>query len=201
MSAAIPTRIPDQVNAGDTWTWQIALADYSAADGWALSYAFLRHDTGLRILVTSTASGADHLVNVSAATTTAFEPGDYEGQGYVTKASERFKVWEGRLKVLPNYATGEQTDTRTIARKTLDAIEAGILKVHQANAAGRAGAITEWTAEGLSVKREDQAGLLAELISQRDRYRAIVSHEEAHQRRQAGRATGRRILTTFVSPR
>ena len=90
------------------------------------------------------------------------------------------------------------TDSRTIARKTLDAIEAAILKIHQANAAGRVGAITEWSAEGLSIKRENQADLLAELQKQRDRWAAIVRTQEDRAKLKLGRATGRRILTRFV---
>jgi len=198
MSAAVPTTVPLQHTAGDTATWQITLADYPASAGWALSYAFLRHDTGAKISITSTAAGDSHRVNVLASDTAGWVPGKYEGHAYVTKTTERYQVWEGPLEILTNYAEATDTDSRTIARKTLDAIEAAILKIHQANAAGRVGAITEWSAEGLSIKRENQADLLAELQKQRDRWAAIVRTQEDRAKLKLGRATGRRILTRFV---
>lgn len=198
MSAAVPTTVPLQHTAGDTATWRVSLADYPASAGWELSYAFMRHDTGAKISITTTADGADHLVSELATETAGWVPGKYEGQAYVTKAAERYKVWEGPLEILINYADATDTDSRTIARKTLDAIEAAILKIHQANAAGRVGAITEWSAEGLSIKRENQADLLAELQKQRDRWAAIVRTQEDRAKLKLGRATGRRILTRFV---
>lgn len=198
MSASIPTIAPLQIAAGDTATWKITLADYSASDGWVLTYAFMRHDTGAKITATASASGGDHLISVSSAVTITWVAGKYEGHAYVTKAAERFKVWEGALEILPDYATATDTDSRTIARKTFDAIESAIQKIHQTNAAGRAGAITEWSAEGLSIKRENQAELLSELLKQRDRYAVIVRKEEADAAVKMGRNPGRRILTRFV---
>lgn len=200
MSAAIPSQIPPQLTAGDTAVWEIHLSDYPADQGWVISYAFLRLDTGAKISITGSASGATHSVNVAATETANWVDGEYSGQAYVTKIGERFKVWEGPLTVLKNFAAIDGEDTRTIARKTLDAIEAAILKISLAQSSGKAGGIIEWTAEGLHIKRSSPDQLLAELTKQRDRYAAIVSNEADKAKLASGRATGRRFLTRFRSP-
>lgn len=197
MAATIPTTIPAQLTAGDTWQWKITLFDFPASEGWTLSYAFRRRGGPELIGLTSAASGADHLVNTSAAATADFTAGDYEGQGYVTKDTERYRVWSGLLTVLPNLALSEGAETRTIARRILDSLETAILKVSQAQAAGNSGGLVEWQAEGLRIKRSSPEALLMELTKQRDRYAAICAAEDAKARLQSGRATGRRILVQF----
>lgn len=206
MSAAIPNEVPSSITAGDLATWRISLSDYSAGDGWVLSYAFFRRGgDGTRILITSTADSSQHLVSVPIATTTYWMPGDYDGQAYVTKTatSERYQVWYGLLTVCPNYAAEDAVvDPRSIARKTLEALEAAILKAatSQSTGTGISGSIVEWEVEGLKIKRgSTQEQVVAELTKQRDRYAAIVKTEEMKAARAAGRGTGRRILTRFVS--
>lgn len=197
MSAPIPSQIPAELTAGDTAIWKICLPDFPANDGWVLSYVFMRLDSGLKINVTSTADGSDHLVNVPASETVNWTDGEYNVHGYASKDADRFKVWSGSIKILPDYSTAEGIDTRSNARKTLDAIEAGILKIHQSNSTARAGNIVSWAAEGLSITRESQSSLLAELTKQRDRWKAIVRIEQDKELIAQGRATGRRILTRF----
>ncbi len=201
MSAAVPTTVPTQLAAGDTVTWRICLGDYSAADGWVLSYALISR-TGSKILITTTASGSDHLVSISATTTAEWLSGEYDVHAYAARASERFKVWVGKIEILPNYATlDEGSDQRTMARKTLDAIEKAILNFTTAQeTTASAGPITSWKVEGLEVERgggQSPETYYKELIAQRDRYKAICMNEEALLARKSGRATGRRILTQF----
>ncbi len=201
MSAAIPTAAPALLTAGDTATWQICLGDYRAGDGWALTYSFNKRGSGYRIAITSSASNDEHLVSVDATTTAGWLAGTYDGQGYATKAAERYLVWLGSLTILPNFATADTDyDSRSTARKILESIEAAILKTSRAQEAGAAGGIVEWSAEGLSVKRATPEALLAELTRQRDRYASIVATEELKAARAAGRGTGRRILTQFRNP-
>jgi len=66
MAHTVPTAVPASLRAGDTATWLRSLADYPASDGWVLSYVLVK--TGAQIAITATASGADHLVEVDAAT-------------------------------------------------------------------------------------------------------------------------------------
>jgi hypothetical protein len=196
MAASIPTREPQQIAAGDTATWKISLADFPAGDGWTLSYVLLRLGTGVKILITSSASSDDHLVNVAPADTALWIPGDYDWQAYVADGTDRHQVGQGKLVITPNFSAAEDGfDNRTTARKTLDALEAAILKLSQAQETAGKGSITSWSAEGLSITRSSPETLLAALVEQRDRYKAIVSREE---RLLTGRGRGRKILIRFT---
>ena len=75
MTADIPTHEPAGIQAGDTIKWIKTINNYSAADGWALSYRLINSNG--KFDISSTASGADHLVTISAATTANYFPGDY----------------------------------------------------------------------------------------------------------------------------
>ena len=103
MSAAIPTSEPAQIAAGDTAKWLRSLVDYSAADGWVLAYTLV--SSAQRYTFAATASGADHLVTVAAATTTAWVAGTYQWRAQVAKAGEVFTVGQGSVVVAPNFAS------------------------------------------------------------------------------------------------
>lgn len=119
--ADVPTTEPRYLTAGDTWTWQRSLSDYSAADGWTLTYALVT--SAAQITITASASGSDHLVEVDAATTAAYTPGDYSWQAYVTSGAERYQVDTGTVTVRPNLAAASSGyDTRSGAEIILDAI-------------------------------------------------------------------------------
>lgn len=197
MAAAIPTEVPTQLVAGDTFKFKLTFGDYLAGDGWAFSITFVRRGSAAVFTVNATADGNDHLVNVAAATTTDYLAGEYDGQGYVTYSGERFLVWTGKLTVLSNFALSQGEDTRTTSRKILDSLDAAILKVSQAQASGGSGGIVEWQAEGLRIRRDSPAELLAALTSQRDRFASICANEDARAALSAGRGTGRRILVEF----
>lgn len=200
MAAPIPTSEPLQIAAGDTATWKITLADFPAGQGWVLSYVLLKLGGGLKIVIESTASGDDHLVNQTAETTAGWLAGEYDWQAYATKSatSERHQVGNGRLTINPNFSAAEDGfDIRTPARKIFDALEAAILKLSQAQETAGKGSITSWSAEGLSITRSSPQELLRGLVEQRDRYKAIVQHEE---RVATGRGRGRKILIRFTNP-
>jgi hypothetical protein len=141
MSATIPSSEPRYLTAGDTWTWTRSLSDYSAADGWVLSYA-LSSATRL-ITITATASGSDHLVSVPPATTDDYVAGDYQWQSYVTKSGARYMLATGTLTVRPNLAVATAGyDSRSAAAKALAAIESylttGNLQAARVEIEGRA---------------------------------------------------------------
>lgn len=117
--------------AGDTWSWgEQEFCDYSPADGWALSY-ILNSPTSRAVLATesvSTASdGRSFSVSVPPAKTAAIPAGDYEVLAVFTNAGQRATVIQPSVTVLPDLvaATGP-VDTRSFAKKTLDAIEASL---------------------------------------------------------------------------
>ena len=202
MSAAIPTCTPTQLVAGDSASWTISLADYPAGAGWALSYALVRRSGGVLISIAAAASGNDHLVTVSAADSAAYLPGDYDAQAYVTKTTERYRVWSGKISVLQNFATAESgLDTRTTARRIFEQLETAILTVSTAQATGRSGGIVEWTVEGVHIRRSSAEALLLELTKQRDRYAVICAREDEQVARDNGLPSRRNILARFTSPR
>jgi hypothetical protein len=181
--ADISTTIPAQLRAGDTAKWRRILPDYPASAGWALHYKLLPQ-SGAMITIDATADGDNHLINVVAANTAAWLPGIYRMQEYITKAPDQYTLSTTVVQVLLNIATqAAGLDTRTHARKVLDALEAFL--------------------EGKSVPnmKIEIAGRLIqnhpipELLILRDRYRVEAAREEAAA---AGKIIGGRVLTRFT---
>jgi hypothetical protein len=125
MAHTVPTAVPASLRAGDTATWLRSLADYPASDGWVLSYVLVK--TGTQIAITSTASGADHLVEVAAATTAGWAAGTYSWQERATLAGKVYTTNTGTLAIVASFAAAVGgLDARTHAEKTLAALEAWI---------------------------------------------------------------------------
>jgi hypothetical protein len=116
-----------QLAAGTTLKFSVTLADYSAADGWALAYRLAPRTAGTPIDITSTASGTDHLVNVAKATTAAWAPGTYTVAAWVDNGTDRFDVASesGEIVITPNPATlAGGADQRSQAEIALDKVQA-----------------------------------------------------------------------------
>jgi hypothetical protein len=181
--STIPTTEPASVTAGDTIQWTKALPDYPASAGWVLSYAF----TGPgNISITSTASGDDHAVTVTAANSADWVSGSYIGQAYVTKAatSERYTVATGlQLTVAANLATASGLSW---ARRCLAAIQA-VLE-------GKAGS------DLLSTRINDKElrkYTPAELIPLYRFFEQEVAREDQAAKVAAGLSSGNRVLVRF----
>lgn len=188
MAATIPEIEPKAIAAGSTATWTRYFADYLPTDGWVLSYALLKLETGQQILITSTTSGSNHLISVPASTTATYGAGEYNVQGYVTKAGERFNVWAGQIEVTPDFAgAAAGTDTRSTARKILDFIEASFVKIAQKQ-------VVSTVIEGISL----QFRSLKELTDARNYWLGEVTKEEAAIATNGGRR--RSILAVFSKP-
>lgn len=182
MSAPIPYTEPARIVAGDTAKWIKALADYSAADSWVLTYTLVTATN--RYTFSASASGSDHLVSVPAATTLAWVADDYAIRGQVAKAGEVFTVFTGRVTVDP--AFGAAIDARSQLRRTLEAVEATL--------EGRASsAVAEYQIAGRSLKNIP----LSELLALRDRMRMDVAREDAADRAAAGLGVKGRITVRF----
>jgi hypothetical protein len=126
VTAAIPTTEPAELRAGDTWKWTRTVDDYPAGT-WTLKYRFKSPSGGFEIV--ASASGTDYSVTVSAATSAGYAAGLYEWSAWVEQGDEKYTVDGGTCNVLPNLRAGDAVaalDTRSHARKTLDAIEAVI---------------------------------------------------------------------------
>ena len=125
MAHTVPTAVPASLRAGDTATWLRSLADYPASDGWVLSYVMVK--SGAQIAITATASGADHLTEVDAATTAAWAAGTYSWQERATLAGKVYTTDTGTLAIVASFSAAVGgLDARTHAEKTLAALEAWI---------------------------------------------------------------------------
>lgn len=181
--AAIPTSEPTTVNAGDTIRWTKTLADYPASSGWVLTYTLLNASS--KITITATASGNDHAVNVAAATSAAWTAGDYAWRAQVALAGDVFTVGEGRMTVAPSFGAAT-LDTRSSARKALEAVEAYLADPSNLTAA-------KYQIAGRSLDRFP----LTDLWKHRDRLRFEVAREDAATRAAAGLPDTRRVFVRF----
>ncbi|WP_230685816.1 hypothetical protein, partial [Streptococcus pneumoniae] len=77
-----------------------------------------------KIDITAGASGTDHLVTVTAATTAAYPTGDYTWTAWVEKTGERYTIGSGTVIVKPNIAGLAAFDARTDAAIILDQLMA-----------------------------------------------------------------------------
>jgi hypothetical protein len=181
MTAELPSSVPGRITAGDTAKWQRNFAGYPASQGWALQYTLISK-TAVFNFSGATADGDAFDVTIPASTTNGWAADDYTVQEYVSKGSERFTIGTTLLRILPNIAaiTTGGLDTRSHARKLLDAIEAWLES--QAPVAGA----MEINGRKISYYP------IAELLKLRDRYRMEVINEVSAAN---GGTRGTRILT------
>lgn len=91
------TAVPDTITAGDSYAITLSLSDYPATAGWSLSYAL----AGAAVLtVTSTASGANHLLTLTAAQTASLGAGLYQHRVRAAQGSTVETVTTGTCTVV-----------------------------------------------------------------------------------------------------
>lgn len=185
MTAAIPTIEPTSITAGDTVSWTKSLDDYPASASWVLAYAFI--NASAKFTATASASGDDHSVTIAAATSAGFAAGTYTWVATVTKASERFTVGTGTAVVLPNLAAASTYDTRTAARKALDAADLALATY------GAKAYLQAYEIAGRSQRFQDPGAFMA----WRDKLKAEVRREESVAAIAAGRRPRNQILARF----
>lgn len=176
--------IPAALYVGDTLDFTSSgLTDYPASQGWTLKVRLAPRAAGTTIDLTASADGDDHHFAVAASSTAGYVAGWYTYTAYAEKASERYTVQRGQIQVKPaSAAIAAGTDTRSHARKVLDAIEAVI--------EGRATVDQQEYAIGnRSLKRME----ISELLKLRQVYRNEVAGEEAADRLAAGLGTARKV--------
>ena len=114
--------VPKSIVINNSVSWKVSLADFPATI-WTLFYALVK--ANVQEVITASASGTDHLVEISPTTTTSYTAGEYEYQAFVVNGdgSQRYKVASGQIEILADYndaSTG--LDARTWVKSTLDAI-------------------------------------------------------------------------------
>lgn len=166
----IPTKEPETLVAGDTWTWRRDDLVAYAADGWSLTYRLLSSVGKIQIAATIDADG--YLVNVPAADTAGYDPDDYAWQAHVAKDGDRHLIGSGVVQVSPNFDAMEAHDTRTHAKRCLDNIEAVLERRSSKDQ-------DSYTIEGRRLDRTP----IADLLKLRDRYRIEVQRETGKRKR------------------
>lgn len=179
-------REPESFTAGDTLSWTRSLADYPASASWVLHYRLI--NAAAKYDINASASGDDHLVSVSAATTAAFAAGTYTWQAYVTKGAERYTVGTGTVIILRDLAAeAAGFDNRTPARKALDALNAGLQSF------GSNAHVQSYVIEG----REMRYRTFADFMAARDRLALEVRREDDAQRAAAGLTGKNKLRVVF----
>lgn len=118
--------IPANITAGMKTEWTVSNTDYLASDGYTLKYVLINSTS--KISIVSTADGDDHLVSIPSATSALYTAGTYTAKSYFEKAGEKYEYKTEQVVVLPDYTATSTTfyDTRSFAKKSLDALEAVI---------------------------------------------------------------------------
>lgn len=160
--------IPVRLSVGDFWTWRADgfLAAYPPSE-YGLSYIITPRGGGTPIVAPAQADADGWLVQVPATTTASAEDGAWTWAAIATRTLDgaRVSLITGSVIVDPDPTAGR--DTRTTARKMLDAIE-GVLS-------GRiVKDVDAYTIEGRSLTR-----VPFEVLRQtRDRLRREVAAED-----------------------
>lgn len=183
--------IPGKLYAGTTWAWTEKVPDYSAADGWSLKYIFTNASNAFSFTDDGSAKSTEFTVEVDAATTAPFTPGEYTWKLLAVKGSDLRLVSHGSAVVYADITDGATAlDDRSHVKKTLDAIEAVIegkaTKDQQSySVAGRSLSRMSWD----------------ELLKLRSKYSAEYDQEQAAARLASGQGNSNIVKATFSRPR
>lgn len=177
----------DSIIVGDTLDFVTTVADYPPADGWTLIYRLVPRVSGTAIEIVASTYGTDYRVQVSPATSAAWTAGEYSWSSWVEKSGARYTVDSGTVTLQVNPETIAAYDSRSPARKALDALNAG-LETFGSNAH-----VQGYTIEG----REMRYRTFADFMAARDRLTAEVAREDNAARTAAGLPSKNRLRVVF----
>lgn len=181
----IPTQVPTELIAGDTWEWTREVADYPASTHSAVWY-FEKADHNFSVSAGET--GDIYSGTVAAATSATYRAGRYRWRLVITRTADsvRKTIEAGWLDVLPDPAAAGNVDHRTTAKVVLDHIDAYLRDPMNLTAAS-------YSLGGRSLSRWSRADLLVE----REKWQAEVRSEEAVDRMAQGLGNPRRLYARF----
>lgn len=121
-STAVPTVEMLELNAGDLLEWTRDLGGDFLASAWTVTYYLVGP---AKYTIPTAGSGTTFSVSVTPANTAAWLPGEYALRGFATKTNNsRIQIYDGKLTILEDPSQmADGTDTRSHAKKMLDAIE------------------------------------------------------------------------------
>ena len=181
--AVVLSEIPSSINAGESLSWKWSHGTFPAPS-WTLVYTLV--SAAAQIQITASASGSEHLVEITSTVSAAYDAGEYAWQAHVSKGAEKYKVGEGLVTIgedLAAFSNGH--DTRSHVKKVLDALEASIEK--------RASKTQlKQSIDGIAIEHMS----LSQQIELRDRYAVKYRKELA---RKNGRSDSRTTVARFVN--
>lgn len=125
------TAVPTTITAGDSYTITLTLADYPATAGWSLSYAL----AGASVLsVTSTASGASHVLTLSAVQTATLTAGPYSYRLRAANGALVDTIDTGALTVAADLGTLAAGEGVPYYQQLKTAAETALLNLMESNA-------------------------------------------------------------------
>jgi hypothetical protein len=182
------TSEPTSIRAGDIVEWTKSFSDYSAADGWSLSYRFV-NSSNAYTAISAVVNGNGFVLTITKTITATYVAGKYTLFGWVTKGSEQYQIYNGECEVLVDIsALTVGYETRSHVKRVLDALEAVI--------EGRA------TEKERSVSIGGQAielMTLAELRQEWLKYKHYYNDELAADKIANGKDSGKKILVRLSS--
>jgi hypothetical protein len=118
-------QVPARFVAGETVVWTTCPGEYKPADGWVLTHYFRGVD---HLDVVAVASGESFESTITATASALLAPGQYGWQAWVELNGVKVAVDNGSVGVEQGYAEiTDPLDTRSNAKKILDAIDAYVL--------------------------------------------------------------------------
>lgn len=173
------TALPDSFAAGTTVKLTVSLADYPANAGWSLDLILVGPG---KLNVTSTASGTDHALELTALATKPLPAGSYTWAYRVSKGGEVYQVDGGQVIVTADVVAAGIGELQDPDEKQLAIVE-GILT----------GRLTADTAEAYTIAGRSVNKIpVAELFKIRDKLRTIVA------RKRSGGSIGVQHVVTFT---
>lgn len=189
MSIERLTYEPSEFAIGESLAWSKSFADYSAANGWTLTYYFRGPTT---FDVVASANGADFDVDVAATVTANATAGLYFWQAWLSKDDDKIRIASGRTTAVAGFPTtdagfdGKSDAERLLA--AIDALLAGKASVDQ----------QEYTIGAGGSQQQLRKIPIPDLLELRKHYAAIVAGERRKRNR---RGLGRTIRLQFDEPR
>jgi hypothetical protein len=174
--------MPARIAAGESIAWRWSNTNFPAS-AWTLTYSLLNESA--KIQFTAGVSHEHHLIQVASNVSANWAPGEYSWQAHISREGERYKVDEGSVTILADFANADGVDPRSHVKKVLDALEASI-----ENRASKTQ--MQQSVGGAQIQHMS----LTEQITLRDRYRLKYQKELAAKR---GRSSRRTIGSRFAN--
>lgn len=179
--------------AGDSFSALRSWPQYPASAGWVLKLRLVPRAAGTVIELTAAAEGDDHRLSALPAATGGWGAGAYGFAEWVEKGTEVYTLSTGQAQVLANpRAAAAGTDSRTLARKTLDELLAAKAMWDTTGGRQRRYKIGE---------REMEFNSEAEIIQKIHFWEGQLAAEQQAADLAKGLRPKNRILTRFVRPR